>query len=125
MRIRIVAGVLGGLLPLGGAAYACLCCPWTEAMNCGASTAYFQPNCSYVAAVPGGLAATGVWHVHIVRAGRAIDLSGRTAPGVVDRRPAVVQPGDLVSAAVESHDGQDSAITVGSGAENDQPGQCS
>ena len=120
-RTRIVSGVFVALMSLGGAAYACLCCPWTTVMSCGASTAYSQPTCSYTAGVPGGVAATGKWHVRISRAGRNIDLSGVTAPGAVYRRSNVIEPGDIVSADVQQVNGQDAAICVGSGAEQMQP----
>jgi hypothetical protein len=124
MRTRIVAGLFVALMSVGGAAYACLCCPWTMVMSCGASTTYFQPTCSYTAALPGGLAATGKWHVRILRAGRTIDLSGTTAPGSVYRRSNVIRAGDVVWADVQPVNGQTSAISVGWYAEQSQPGEC-
>jgi hypothetical protein len=126
-RIRIVAVLTAGLLVVGGGSVmACVgflsvLSDGCTAMNDPSGSPPYPRTCRWVAREPGGLTASGAWKVTITRAGHVTELQGSTEPGAIDRRPAVIQPGDIVDAEAIDTSGTLSWVQVGSDADKSPP----
>ena len=93
-RVRVVVGLVAGLMTVSTAAYAwCLCCPWTIVEGCQADSGQ---QCSYAAGVPGDIAGVGTWHVHIDRGLSNFDYEGHGGTGRTSY-PNVIKAGDVVT----------------------------
>lgn len=118
-RKRILGILVGGMMSVTGIASACVFCLADGATGCTATSRGFVTSCHWAAPATGGLSASGTWHVVINRAGQMIELGGTTAPGDVDRRAGVFQPGDMVTAEARPSEGG-TWVSVGLGAENNR-----